>query len=51
MTITDAIKAQPGLAEEPGYKAWLENDDWEALDEALEKWGFGKTNDDGEIEE
>ena len=51
MTITDALKAQPKLADEPGYKKWVQEDDWKALDEALEIWGFGKTNDAGEIEE
>jgi len=51
MTIKDALDAQPALADEPGYRAWLDNDDWDALDAALEYWGFGKTNDDGEIEE
>lgn len=51
MQINDALRAQPKLAEEPGYKAWIENDDLDALNEALEKWGLGKMNDEGEIEE
>jgi hypothetical protein len=51
ISIADAIKAQPKLEDEPGFRLWIENDDWDALDEALENWGFGKTNDDGEIEE
>ena len=51
ITIADALKAQPGLAEEAGYKKWIQDDDWAALDEALDRWGFGKTNDEGEIQE
>jgi hypothetical protein len=49
MNIYDALQAQPGLADEPGYKAWIENDDLDALNEALEKWGLGQMNDSGEI--
>jgi hypothetical protein len=50
MTIADAVKAQPQLADEPGYQAWIANDDWDALEEALARWGFAPTNEDGETE-
>ena len=50
ITIADALKAQPALADETGYKKWLEEDDWDALDQALDRWGLGKSNDDGDIE-
>lgn len=50
ITIQDAIRQQPKLASEPGYLKWVEDDDFEALDEALAIWGFNATNEDGEIE-
>jgi hypothetical protein len=51
ITLTDALRAQPELENEDGYQKWLANDDTDALNEALEKWGFGPMNEDGEIEE
>jgi hypothetical protein len=51
MNIYDALKAQPKLADEAGYKAWIENDDLDALNEALSIWGFGPMNEDGDIED
>lgn len=50
ITIQDAIRQQPKLASEPGYLKWVEDDDFEALDEALAIWGLNATNEDGEIE-
>lgn len=49
ITLTDALRAQPCLAEDQNYLAWVDNDDWSELDAALARWGFGPTNDDGEI--
>jgi len=49
ITIGDAIKAQPGLERHEGYRKWLDNDDWIALDRALDYWGFNPTNANGEI--
>ena len=48
MNIFDALKSQPKLALESGYKLWIENDDENALKEALEIWGFS-IDDEGEI--